>query len=193
MAGAPRLLFESTLIMLSVLMGFTVNEYRERQKTVTRAAEVVTGFRREIQKNLRDLEDGYQRHQYFQTRLAAFDPDTAPATTAITAIIPMFPKGGLHLPVLSDAAWQTATATDAFRLLDYKTVALLSETYLIQRDLVMGTSKLIQDRLFERATFDRSNTKATLLMISVLMEQLTVQEKLLIESSRAALAKLPAQ
>ena len=47
-AVAPKLFFESTLIVASVALGFVVNAFRENQQDAATAVEVVDNFRREI-------------------------------------------------------------------------------------------------------------------------------------------------
>ncbi len=148
---------------------------------------MVESFRREIAQNLRDLQDSHDRGKYFLTRLSDVDPKRTPNGSAITVIAAAFPKGGLKLPKLSDAAWQTAMATDKIRLVDYRTAALLS----IQRESVMGTSNLFQSRLFERGTFGPADAAATLQMFAALTEQLLAQEEMLIDSYSTVLRKLP--
>ena len=69
-------------------------------------------------------------------------------------------------------------------------MAVLSETYLIQRESVTGTVRLVQTRLFDPTTFQSANTRATIEMFSALTEQLLAQEKLLMESYQTALARL---
>ena len=88
-----------------------------RQARLSAAEEVIDSFRREIGQNMRELADGYKRHVCFITRLGEDDPKRTPNTPAIQVIARAFPKGGLKLPSLSDAAWQTAMATDKLRLL----------------------------------------------------------------------------
>ena len=187
----PKLLFESLLILLSVLAAFGVNEYRDRQADRRNAELVVQNFRHEVEQNLAALEDGYRRETEFARQLSAVDVARQPTASAVDLVARALPPGGLRLPVLSDAAWETSLATNGLHLVDYGTVSLLSQTYLLQRTSVSGSTKLVQDAIFDRRSFTPSDTRATVRLLLAIMQQLTAQEQVLIERYRTVLARLP--
>lgn len=58
---SSRLLLESALIVLSVLIGFALSEWRAGRVDRERAAAALENFRREINENLAELEPAYGR------------------------------------------------------------------------------------------------------------------------------------
>jgi hypothetical protein len=188
-----KVLLESALIVASVLLGFALNEYAERRREAQLAATAVAEFRREIEANLRELERIRPIHQEFLRRLEAWPASRPPQETALEAVARLIPQGGLQINSLDDTAWETATATDVFRLLDFRTATLLSKVYRIQRQYRGSTVMLFQDRLFSHPTFDPSSTRATMALLEALTQQLVAVEEVLAQTYREALRGLPAR
>ncbi|HET9984888.1 MAG TPA: hypothetical protein VFQ38_14920 [Longimicrobiales bacterium] len=186
-----KLLLESGLIVASVLLGFALSEYGERRRDADLAAAAVDNFRREIRANLSELERIRPAHEELLRGLERWSASHPSGETAVEALLRVMPRSGLQINPLDDAAWETATATDALRLMDYPTASLLSRTYLIQRQARGATVALFQERFFERGSFDAASAAASVSLLRVLTQQLVAQEDSLARAYREALRKLP--
>jgi hypothetical protein len=192
-AMAPRLAFESALIILSVLLGLALNEWGERRRERNRAAETVANFRREITQNIATLERAIPRHRQMAERLQTAAGQSRPGETAFDGFAAMMPEGGLDLVPLRDAAWETAVSTGSLRLLRYDQAAALSETYLIQRKSIASTIDRISDRFLTPQNFEPATRGPMLRTHQMLMVELSGQESYLLDNYRSVLRKLPAR
>src|SRR5262245_45871308 len=192
LAGTPaKLILESLLIVLSVLLALALSEWRERVAERNLAHAAVANFRREIEANLAALERVEPKHRQFAARLdtAATRPGTA--KTAFDVFVATMPQGGLDTPPLGEAAWEVATSTGALRLLDYNVAAQLSETYLVQRSTVQPTLRLLTDRVAAPGTFDPASRETMVRAHQMLITELAGQEAFLIDTYRTTLKVLP--
>ena len=192
-AMAPRLAFESALIILSVLLGLALNEWGDRRREKERAAETVANFRREITQNIATLERTIPLHRRMAERLATSAGQSRPGETAFDGFAAVMPEGGLNLAPLRDAAWETAVSTGSLRLLRYDQAAALSETYLIQRTSIASTIDRISDRFLTPQNFDPAARGPMLRTHQMLMVELSGQEAYLLDVYRTVLRKLPAR
>ena len=196
-SGAPRrwrsgtaLLMESALVVLSVLLGLALGEWRDHARERALARTALRTFRQEIAGNLAMLETAQPKHAAFAKRLG--DAAARPATDdAFTSFVATMPAGGLDTKPLRDVAWETAQTTGALRLLDYETAALLSETYLVQRDALQPTLARLADRMMIPENFTPSQRAAMLRTHQMLLVELSGQEAYLMELYRRVLGKLP--
>jgi len=187
---AGRFGFESLLIILSVLVGLALNDWRERRAERARAEAVLSNFRRELRENLAALERRQPKHAAMAERLRRAAEQDRPGETAFAAFRALMPEGGLDNGPLRDAAWETALSTGALRLLDYEDAALLSETYLGQRMATGHTLQRIVDRFYMPENFDPALRRAMLQTHGMLFVELSGQESYLIDVYREALRRL---
>jgi hypothetical protein len=190
----PRILIESLLIVLSVLLGFAANEWHERSSDRALADQALVSFRQEIAQNLATLEAVEPKHAAMADRLAAA-ANAVPGKvgeTAFDAFHAAMPAGGVSVPPLSDAAWETATSTGALRFIGYERASRLSETYHMQSTTILGTGQRLEDRLSSPENFDPAQRRAMLRAESLLFTELSGVEEYLISVYRETLAKLGA-
>lgn len=192
-AGASsRLLLESALIVLSVLLGFALSEWRENQIERERADLALESFRREIQANFATLKRVHPKHVQLAERLGAVArADTVSGGTAFDVLVALLPEGGLDTPPLREAAWEAAVSTGALRLLNYETAALLSETYQIQRFTIVPTVQRLSERVMDLPNFDPRTRNMALRVHHMVLLELTGQEAYLMEAYQRTLAQLP--
>lgn len=187
---APRLLVESMLIVLSVLLGFAATEWRDRRAEQALAADALQNFRREIRQNLVVLDSVYPKHVALAARI-----DTALGTprsgeSAFQALVRAMPAGGISIPPLAEAAWETAASTGALRFLGYEQAARLSETYQVQRTTLVQTTLRLEDRLSAPEDFDPARRDAMLRVYQLLFRELSGQETYLTTVYRTTLRQL---
>ena len=186
-----KLFLEAALIIMSVLLGFAVNAWQQRQNEHELSRRVLANFRREIQLNLRTLEHSYPLHSQFAERLQAAAARPHPDSSAFEVFRTLMPEDGMMLAPLKEAAWETAQSTGALRLLNYETAARLSETYVIQRTTLMQTQRLITERFLAPPNFDPAQQRTMLMTSYMLMGEVSGQEEYLIGIYRETLRHLP--
>jgi hypothetical protein len=187
-----KLLVESALIVLSVLLGFAANAWHERSVQRDLAAQALLNFRHEIGRNLVTLDSIQPRHAAMAKRLevAAAAAPNRPGETAFDALLRAMPQGGVSLPPLPDAAWETAVSTGALRLLDYQRAATLSQTYQVQRAMLGQTIQRLEDRLNTPEMFEPASRQSMLRVHQLIFLELSGQEIYLVEVYRRTLREL---
>ena len=192
-ARAPKLLAESALIVLSVLLGFAATAWHDRQAERALAADAVANLRRELRQNLALLDTLAPKHAAFAARLAAAADSARPGETAEQAFGRAYPRDlNALVPPLADAAWETAVSTGALRLVGYERAARLSETYLVQRAALARTAQLLDERLSAPEAFEPARRAAMLSAYRLLIRNLGAQEGYLAGVYRATLRQLDA-
>jgi len=192
--GRSRFLFESILIVLSVLLGFALTAWGERRTEKRVAETALENFRAEIESNLEQLERVQPKHAQFAQRLVQAADEVAldPAETAFQVFVRLMPEGGIDTPPLREAAWETAMSTGALRLLDYEIAASLSETYFIQRSTLLPTIRLLSDRFLATENFDPAARDQMIIVHQMMLTELAGQESYLIDVFRNSLERLGA-
>jgi hypothetical protein len=152
--STSRLLFEAVLIVLSVAIGFAVQEWRERADDRELAARVLRNVRAEVEYNIKQVEEQIGRHQKMIEAMRAADLSN-PKDTA-WAIMVRTLKGGPGAAPLRRAAWDGAVSMGALRVIDYDMAARLSEIYVAQDvyglTVANGPQLLYTPTLFDPAT-----------------------------------------
>jgi hypothetical protein len=186
----PRLAIESLLIVLSVLLGFAANQWHDRRAERALAVQALTGFRRELNENLETLQRVQPKHLAMSNRLKAAAATPRPGQSAFDAFVAAMPEGGVSIPPLSDAAWETATSTGALRLIGYDRAARLSATYHVQRTTISATGERMEERLTSPDSFDPQRRQQMLRAESVLFAEISGVETYLIGVYRETLKSL---
>ncbi len=148
-----RLAVEGALIVVSIVLGFVVNEWRQSLADRDLAAAALERFEAEIQGNLGVMEPQIAAHRSWIDALAR--PGATEGTrTAFEAIFRNRPGDPANVRPLSRAAWDAAVSTGTLRLLDYETAAKLSEIYVAQESVYGNVTRLMLSVLYTPATFD---------------------------------------
>jgi hypothetical protein len=97
------------------------------------------------------------------------------------------------LEALHEAAWEAASTTGALRLLDYRTAALMSETYLVQRSGIPRTMERVASTVYDPRAVGggAGSTLEMVRVLALLMNELSGQESYLLETYRRVLRELP--
>lgn len=129
----PRILVESALIVMSILLALAVNEYERNREDIELATQALQAFEREIRQNRARLEDvgPYRRGlREVITRMAEdgglASSDEFQATIGLEGLRPAF---------LTSTVWETALTTGALPHIDFDLVNALSLTYSLQARL----------------------------------------------------------
>ncbi len=124
----PRVLFESLLIILSILAALGLDEWRENRKDAENIEKALTNFLSEIQQNKAAIDDASPFNRGLRDVISK--RQEVSAISSATLLIDMIES--YNSVVLRSTAWETALATGSLGKLDYNLVSALSLTYSLQ-------------------------------------------------------------
>ena len=124
----PRVLFESMLIILSILVALGLDEWRDDRQKAENIDQALVNFIGEIQQNKARVEDAAPFNQGLRHVL-----NRRQQVKAIESVATFINIIESYNPVvLRSTAWETAIATGALAEMDYDLVSALSLTYSLQ-------------------------------------------------------------
>ncbi len=124
----PRVLFESMLIVVSILVALYLDEWRDDRQDAENIEHALANFVSEIQQNRARVEDAAPFNQGLRHVLSRRQQVRAIESVAtFVNIIESY-----NPVVLQSTAWETAIATGALAKMDYSLVSALSLTYSLQ-------------------------------------------------------------
>jgi hypothetical protein len=189
--SGSRLLFESALIVLSVVLGFTASEWRQASADRDLAHRMLRNVRAEIEHNLAEVEARLPRHQKMVEafRLADVSDSRSSAWDVILANQKEH-GGGWDIALPREAAWDAAVSTGALRLIDYDIAAALSEIYGAQALLMRAVDHLFD--AYQPAIFERGKQREGVQMFYWLLVEIEGSERGLRDLYRKHLPKIQA-
>ncbi len=124
----PRVLFESMLIVVSILVALYLDEWRDDRQDAENIEHALANFVSEIQQNRSRVEDAAPfnlglRHVLSRRQEVRAIESVETFVNIIESYNPV---------VLQSTAWETAIATGALAKMDYNLVSALSLTYSLQ-------------------------------------------------------------
>jgi hypothetical protein len=121
----PRVLFESALIVVSILVALGLDEWRQNRQNADVIRHALTSFLSEVQQNKNRVEDATPFNQGLRLVLNRhyIDDDIESVDEFVSMVESYSPV------VLQSTAWETALATGSLAKMDYNLVAALSLTY----------------------------------------------------------------
>ncbi len=124
----PRVLFESALITVSILLALGLDEWREDRQDQETVELAMANFLSEIRRNKARVEDAAPfnsgLHNVLQRRHAEGDVGSV---NEFISVVDSYTS-----IVLQSTAWETALATGSVAKMDYDLVSALSLTYGLQ-------------------------------------------------------------
>ena len=124
----PRVLFESMLIILSILVALGLDEWRDERQKAENIDQALVNFIGEIQQNRARVEDAAPFNQGLRHVL-----NRRQQVKAIESVATFINIIESYNPVvLRSTAWETAIATGSLAKMDYDLVSALSLTYSLQ-------------------------------------------------------------
>lgn len=182
----PRLLVESVLIVISVLVALGVNDWREGRERQTRASEARNAFIREITANREQIASDQilPHHRRLQAvyRKAVDENAVDPGALFDT---------GLHPPALRDAAWRAFSGGTIFADFPAERVLLLSDIYHAQSDLERKNAEFLSLLSVPRADRETSSYQRDVARaIWMFLNDLVPAEERLIKNYDEVLAKM---
>ncbi|MES1198754.1 MAG: hypothetical protein ABUS48_02095 [Pseudomonadota bacterium] len=132
----PRALFESCLIVFSIVLALAINNYVADLQTQARVKEARAFFIREIQANRAAiLSDAYlPYHQRLLGTISAIDVSRPLSAAESTSALSIF-HTGLHFAPLRDVVWRSFSSSDVFAHMPPRLVFALNDAYQAQEQL----------------------------------------------------------
>ena len=124
----PRVLFESALIVISILVALGFDEWRENREDEENVQLALSNFGSELMQNMARIEDAAPFNQGLRNVMRNHYQ-----TGDIESIDEFVNMVESYVPVvLQSAAWETALATGSLAKMKYDLVSALSLTYSLQ-------------------------------------------------------------
>ena len=171
----PRVLFESFLIVISIVFALALDEWREDQDIQELVNRSVDSFEMEIERNKSTIEYIAPIHAGLQEILVRRRGEDGPQAVAEFRDL----MAGFQPPQLFTSAWDTAVATGALSRMDYDVVRALSLTYSTQnryREIhTTGMNALLTNTGLSRQNFDNAMYSAERFMSDVTAAETELQ------------------
>jgi hypothetical protein len=132
---ASRLLLESVLIVVSILLAFGLNGWWEARQDRNLARHALASFEKEIGQNRANLMDVMPYHLQLHDLVAGLS--LAGSVRTFEDVRGLDGFEGFQPAFLTATAWSTAIATGALNHLDYDLVSELSSVYTFQDRFVV--------------------------------------------------------
>jgi hypothetical protein len=128
-------MFESALIVVSILVALGLDEWREKREDAELVRNSLTTFLIEVQQNKIRVDDAVPFNQGLRQVLARhyFDDDVETVDEFVSMIESYSPAA------LQSTAWDTALATGSLAKMEYTVVTALSLTYGLQNRYQLAT------------------------------------------------------
>jgi hypothetical protein len=137
----PRVLFESALITLSILLALALDEWRENSQNEAMIQQAMYSFLSEIRQNKIRVDDAAPFNRGLSSVLS--QRQAAGNIGSVSEFVVMLES---YSPaVLQSTAWETALATGSLANMDYNLVSALSLTYSLQERYQQVTRNGITD------------------------------------------------
>jgi hypothetical protein len=137
----PQVIFESALIVVSILVALGLDEWREERQDDEIIRHSLTSFAIEIQQNKDRVDEAAPFSEGLKSVLESHyvEDDIASVDEFVTMLESYSPV------VLYSTAWETALATGALAKMDYELVSALSQTYSLQGRYMQANQSGLDD------------------------------------------------
>ena len=177
--GSPaRLLAEFVLIVLSILVAFGVEDFREDRAEDELRTLALSNIRAELEHNISALDVVMPYHGEVAASIMEKVQDRRNwEGRRGFEVGPEFAPNGVQGPDLRTTAWETALSTGAVALFEYTLSQRIARVYDAQRRGVDATIERMVDHVFTLSTFRSDETEAVLMLIGALAGELHAQER----------------
>jgi hypothetical protein len=183
-----KMVFESLLLIVSVVLGFMVSQWDTHAKERELAANVRRSVALEVADNLKTMQAQIDRHTVGVAALRSAHPD--PAKSALLVMVESLPKGSISALPMKRAAWDAAVSSGALRLLDHDLAERYSEIYVNQERIYDDDVSWIKTVLYRPENFEPERQKAALATLTAMLEELKGNEEYMRDLYKAQLPAL---
>lgn len=192
----PRAVFESVLIVFSLLLALALTGWVEDRRTAHRVAEMRGFLIQEIRANRDELRLPYyvphhERLKLGFARAGGMPNMTVTRRSAEPAITALFGGGGLHLAAPQDAVWTSVSSSDLFEHMEPQEVFMLAQVYRAQESLE-NTNRAGYENAIGLLDIlsDEDDAHRQMMRMTLYLEDLIQQETNLLRLYDRALAEL---
>lgn len=175
-----RTAFESVLIVVGIILGFVVNEWREDLERQRQGELALDRIIQELQLNREAVARVLPYHQKVAADLKLL-LDNPPTKPFIDTFLQDVATGGVGDLVLQDTAWKTALARDSLATFDFAAVQRLADIYdLATTGALYAQVKIIE--YFTETEMYAPDTNGYLLRRAIFSyETIVMQEEFLLQ------------
>lgn len=171
---------EALLIVVSVALGFAVNEWRQSVADRDLAARVIRNVRAEIEHNHATIAPQVKRHQaIIKTLASTTGRDGQAAWDVLVESLP--DRQGFGLAPPRQAAWDAAVSSGAFRLIDYELAAVISEIYVAQDQVYGSLVNRVTGAIYTSDMFDPATRSRALPVLRWVLVEMEGNERYVLE------------
>lgn len=157
-----RFAFESALIVLSILLAFVLNEWREERRDASKVREARVRLAAEVAHNMAALDSAIPYHELLVARVSALldSGDVAEVRRRLEApptleILGSVAPDGLRPPDLRSAAWRSSEVGGILTLFDADLLQQIASVYQAQGDGVSATVGRLSSGIFAPERFSQ--------------------------------------
>jgi len=165
-SSVPYLFAEATLIVLSVVLGFAIDQWRQTNEAESRAQRALVSFQREMESNRAELSDALASHRE-AVRQLHIQPDTS-----IT----------VNQPLMRNTSWEMIQATESAPHLDFEILEAVTSVHELQESYEEAHA-YVMERFFEARSGDAARAAPT--VIPLFVNLIRLEERLLAEYDAA--------
>jgi hypothetical protein len=192
---APRAVFESVLIIFSVCLALGLSQWAEDRRTAERVDDIRGFLAREMRENRALLvSDDYLPHHNRLKRdfSAAAGRQSDPVDPEATRIaMQNMLASGYHPPQMKNAVWTSVSSGELIEHMPPEDVFLLAEVYRGQQTLEQWSDQGADTAVGLLDILQRpEEAKNRLIRMVVFLEDMTAQERRLIELYDRAIAQM---
>lgn len=191
---ALKLVFESGLIIFSVMLALFLDEYRSNLKEQAATQKALTNIEMEMTTNLEVLKRWQKYHEQVYVNIdGALKSEEMDSSKFIRdgmlhyySVMP----NGVVQELIDDSAWQAFRSTQRFSNLEFETILSLSKVYKLQQSGVQNTLEQILMNFSDSDFFEQSKLKQNLIVLKRAFGEIASQEEYLIFEYQKALKHL---
>ena len=191
-----KLVFESALIVFSVLLALFLNEYRGQLKENQQKELAMQMVTIELRANLETFKEWRPYHKEVLKNLnEALKSDSSKNTLYTENGLlrwSLMPSGVVH-KLVDNASWQTLKASSVSSTIDFNTMFTLSKLYKLQAHGVESTLNNILTIISSRESLEKKNQRSTIMLLRNAFDQLVSQETFIISKYEQAFIEIGIQ
>lgn len=192
--NVKKLLSESFLIIISILLALFINEWRTNYNLEKEKEKILASIVLELEENLKSLNYVRPYHKKVSKSMMAFLASDSiehkiEGKAAVEALYQFLPDG-IREPRVQSTAWTTAQLSEAIRLFDNETIYQIAKTYEHQSEGVEEGWKMIIRSSMDLEFYKEASTKAFLLRMAHSFKNLSDIEGYLMRKTEETLKVL---
>ncbi len=191
-----HLLIEALLIVFTVLLALTLNEWRTNVKERKLKDKALKNIISEIRSNKEDIESKLDYHLQISENIKLYLSNdslwaTLDHTSGIGAVSTIMTRG-IANPNLQSGAWNSAVLSGVVNSFEYDVLYELSNLYQVQENGPNSTWKIMAGFFSESSSFDPANARQVTMKFQLAFRELYSQERSLLKDYEKALSLLEA-